>query len=741
MAVIFLHNIFIVVIWILYVNGAPPSTTPPTAQETCVLSLTIPKDSIKSSCNMNEEVVRKMHSMEVQFNHYRNQGGALDIRMQEIALKMNRYNDKVEQLELVIAKESTYSKHMDERVKSLEEAVVKEENTNSVKHITEPDTLLDPLRPHIMAELHQMKDDLRKEILNEIAKEKGEKMTKEAILSSIKPLLLAEMQYVKQEILKSLKDTVTIRILDQNEEIGSSDETGNHIVEDVKQPPKEQLNMVSDQGVEKDLSSLHDMARTLHTIEKSNVSLISSTENVETLENLTKSFESDTTEDEDNQKQSENSIILRENLQKAVEILQNVAKENVAKDINDKIDKISAHLEKRIDLIVSKLNEKSLMLEDTAKKLEISLEEISQNFSLQNQKINEQAKSLNSSEKIQQMNETMFKMKFDIQSMDRRIDGYTNDIVLDSKIQTKVENIRSSLDFSLTLMKSTLENKLEQVERQGNLSSTLLKHFQKTLMNNHNETDVNFENMKSEMSEIEHRLTEEMSKKMNTKVLEMRLEGLETDVMFVKNNIKNLQTNSTMEDTKLGIKISELSSKTQSMDWQLTSLHDHAQRILEIERNQTLLKNNYDVLREVMKLVHLEQKLKHDRWIEFNFTHHSTQNACHNKQYVKRNHISQNGLGAYVGVQLCSPTRYKLFLGNSLDEDFLDIGDQYGHGQDHCQFIGGQSENGVIVDTKFPSAMGEKAFMRKQWDDKPHIGYLSFMTPTPSWYECGISLP
>jgi hypothetical protein len=33
------------------------------------------------------------------------------------------------------------------------------------------------------------------------------------------------------------------------------------------------------------------------------------------------------------------------------------------------------------------------------------------------------------------------------------------------------------------------------------------------------------------------------------------------------------------------------------------------------------------------------------------------------------------------------------------------------------------------------------AFMRRQWDEKPHLGYLSFMTPTPSWYECGISLP
>ena len=702
-----LHVIFLLTTWIFFINGAPPSSS--LNQESCVLSLTIPKDSIKSSCNMNEEVLRKMHSMEVQFNHYRTQVGSLEIRFPEIVLNMNRYNDKVEQLELVIAKESTYYKHMEERINTLEEAVVKEENTDSKKHINEPDTLLDPLRPYVMAELQQMKENLQKELKEEMKKEKEKVFTKEELISTIKPLILAEMQYVKQEIIKSLKDTMTIRILDQNEEIGSSDEIGNHIVEEITpSPEQEQVNMVSDKGVEKDETLLHEMARTLHTLEQNNVSIISNKGDIENLENNTKEIKNEKMIIE---KLSDNSRVLTENLQRTIDILHRVAKENVAKDLNEKIEKLSSEIELKIDSVISKFDEKTLAIEGKAKKLEDSLEEIAQNFSSQNQKVNNYVQKLNFSESIQKVNKSVNNMKVDIQSMDRRIDSYTNDIVLDTKIQTKFENVKFNLDLSLMGTKSSLasfENKLTQVERQGNLSMTLLNHFKKTLVHNHNESNVKMENLQSEIKEMENNLKDEMTNKMNTENLEIKLEDLEHEFMFFKRSVDNLRENSTVEDRKLDIKLAELSSKTQSIDWQLTSLHDHAQRILEIERNQTLIKNNYDLMRELMKLVHLEQKLKHNRWIEFNFTHHSTQNACQNKQYVKRNHISKDGLGAYVGVQLCSATRYKLFLGNSLDEDFLDIGDQYGHGQDHCQFIGGKSETGVKVDTKFPSAMGEK---------------------------------
>ncbi|XP_063398723.1 putative leucine-rich repeat-containing protein DDB_G0290503 [Mytilus trossulus] len=736
-----IYKFFFLMAWIIFVNGAPQLET--NVQESCVLSLTIPKDSIKSSCNMNEQVVRKMHSMESQFNHFRTKLGALEIRLPEIVLNSNRYGDKVEQLELVIAKESTYYKHMDQRIKALEEAVAKDREGSSAKHITEPDTLLDPIRPLIMAELQQMKEDLRRDLTEEIRKEKEkeEKISKETLISSVKPMLLAEMQYVKEEILKSMKNMMSIKILDQTEEIGSSDEVGNHIVEDVVQP-ENHLNMVADQSVMKDEEPLlKGMARTLHSLDEGNVTILSNKKDIQQLENLTKEIEF---VEKTNDNFSEKSEILVENLQKTIEILQNVAKTNLAKDLDEKIDKLSTEMEIKLKSITNKCNEIYLTKEVKSNELEDRIDEISQNFTLQNEKVEDYVKKLNLSDDLRKINTSLSNAKIEMQSMDRRIDSYTNDVYLDTKIQTKVENIKSSLQLSLMGIQSNLasyENKLSHLERQNNLSSTLLNHFKKTLIHNHNQTDVNFENVKSEITEIENRLKEEMTQKMNTKSLESRLEGLETEFMFFQSRVTTLQKNSTIGDNKLDIKLAELNSKTQSIDWQLTSLHDHAQRILEIERNQTLMKNNYDLMREVMKLVHLEQKLRHNRWIEFNFTHHSLKNSCHKKQYVKRNPISKNGLGAYVGVQLCTSTRYKILLGNSLDEEFLDIGDQYGHGQDHCQFIGGESEYGVTVDTEFPSAMGMKAFMRKQWDEKPHLGFLSFMTPTPSWYECGMSLP
>lgn len=720
-----MHGLFFISFWICNTIGAPQSeVSVQKGQESCVLTLTIPKESIKSDCSMNEQLLRKMQSMESQFNHYKTLVGALEIRLPEIVLNMNRYNDKVEQLELMIAKESTYFKHMDGKIKVLEEALSKTSESNKKTQQSEPDTLLDPLRPYVMAELQQMKEDLRKELLKEIIKEnnkeKMETLTDDKLTSAIKPLILAEMQYVKEEILKSMKNRMTVKMLDQNEEIGSSDEIGEHISEEASiQPVNQQinmLNMAADQGVTKD-RTMQEMARTIHTI-NDNVNVSVEDLESEVSVNITNDFESTTNITNRNSTKSEiseNPYILTESLKKTINMLQSMAQKNMAKEINDKIElvrkEVEAKLEKAIGDFSVKLDKKVTELGDNTNSLDEKFQGLASNLTDQQHDLTRLVQKVNFSDNIKILNRTVSQILTDIQSMDRRIDSYTNDVALDSKIQTKVESIKTNLEMSLLGIQSSVssfENKISQLERQSNLSLTLVNHFKKTIIHNHNETHVNFESMKSDISELENRLKEEISEKTNVADLEDRLQDLEMDYLFSERSIEALKKNSSTGYRKLDIKLSELNSKTQSIEWQLTSLQDHAQRILEIERNQTIIKNNHDLMNKVLDLIHLEQKLGHDRWIEFNFTQHSLSNACNKKQLVKRNKVTKNGLGTYVGVQLCSPTRYKIFLGNSLDEEFLDIADQYGYGQDHCQFIGGETEKEVKVDIKHPSPMGMK---------------------------------
>lgn len=111
--------------------------------------------------------------------------------------------------------------------------------------------------------------------------------------------------------------------------------------------------------------------------------------------------------------------------------------------------------------------------------------------------------------------------------------------------------------------------------------------------------------------------------------------------------------------------------------------------------------------------------------------------------------------GLWVGVELCSGRRYKIFLGPSRDGAFAEVVDGSGHGQDHCELVSSKFElpnddditsggctscrieqarssgegTGVYVYAR--GAIGEP-FVLEPW---PTLHYTS------AWYECGVVVP
>ena len=108
----------------------------------------------------------------------------------------------------------------------------------------------------------------------------------------------------------------------------------------------------------------------------------------------------------------------------------------------------------------------------------------------------------------------------------------------------------------------------------------------------------------------------------------------------------------------------------------------------------------------------------------------------------------------WVGLELCSATRYKIYLGESLDSMFHEIGDFAGHGQDHCELVnpkfripnedditsGGCNDCNVQMGPwedpgpvpVYTRANFGEAFKLQKWPD--HNLYTSV------WYECGVSI-
>ncbi|XP_068580804.1 fibronectin type III domain-containing protein 1 [Cebidichthys violaceus] len=125
-------------------------------------------------------------------------------------------------------------------------------------------------------------------------------------------------------------------------------------------------------------------------------------------------------------------------------------------------------------------------------------------------------------------------------------------------------------------------------------------------------------------------------------------------------------------------------------------------------------------------------------WIPFTFKYNSAHSSCKGSQYVKRTWYRK-----FVGVVLCNSLRYKIFMGDGLREPFYSIGDTFGQGEDHCQFVDSYRDGRTgpeYLSNYLPSAQG---FYRAYRQEPVSFGVIGRRTPHPfvGWYECGVPIP
>ncbi|XP_013370587.1 PREDICTED: target of Nesh-SH3 isoform X4 [Chinchilla lanigera] len=124
-------------------------------------------------------------------------------------------------------------------------------------------------------------------------------------------------------------------------------------------------------------------------------------------------------------------------------------------------------------------------------------------------------------------------------------------------------------------------------------------------------------------------------------------------------------------------------------------------------------------------------------WTERPFNSDSY-SECKGKQYVKRTWYKK-----FVGVQLCNSLRYKIYLSDSLTGQFYNIGDQRGHGEDHCQFVDsfldGRTGQHLSPD-QLPTKEGYFRAVRQEPVQFGEIGGHTQINYV-QWYECGTTIP
>ncbi|XP_030659844.1 fibronectin type III domain-containing protein 1 isoform X2 [Nomascus leucogenys] len=125
-------------------------------------------------------------------------------------------------------------------------------------------------------------------------------------------------------------------------------------------------------------------------------------------------------------------------------------------------------------------------------------------------------------------------------------------------------------------------------------------------------------------------------------------------------------------------------------------------------------------------------------WIPFAFKHDPSYTDCHGRQYVKRTWYRK-----FVGVVLCNSLRYKIYLSDNLKDTFYSIGDSWGRGEDHCQFVDSHLD-GRTGPQSYVEALPTIQGYHRQYRQEPiSFGNIGFGTPYyyVGWYECGVSIP
>ncbi|TSK67283.1 Target of Nesh-SH3 [Bagarius yarrelli] len=124
-------------------------------------------------------------------------------------------------------------------------------------------------------------------------------------------------------------------------------------------------------------------------------------------------------------------------------------------------------------------------------------------------------------------------------------------------------------------------------------------------------------------------------------------------------------------------------------------------------------------------------------WTQFPFKT-DAYSECNGKQYVKRTWYRK-----FVGIQLCNSLRYKIYLSDSLNGKFYNIGDQTGHGEDHCQFVDSFLDGKTGTQLPADQLESRSGYFRALRQEPVHFGQIggnSHITYV-AWYECGTPIP
>ena len=150
---------------------------------------------------------------------------------------------------------------------------------------------------------------------------------------------------------------------------------------------------------------------------------------------------------------------------------------------------------------------------------------------------------------------------------------------------------------------------------------------------------------------------------------------MQIDLSILENKLQSSLSKNEQHTKHLTENVNNLRQKTRNIQKTLNSVIVTQKQVSNTTQNISV------------QLIQLQTDMKLDvseEWVPYKFNYRRTYIDCIGDQYV---HKSGYKSGRLVGVVLCSNSRYKIFLAQTLADTFLNIGDKSGMGEDHCQFV------------------------------------------------------
>ncbi|KAL4225449.1 Fibronectin type 3 domain [Mactra antiquata] len=645
------------------------------SQDQCVVSLVIPKDSIKTSCDDSSKYhnEQKMRSIESQLSNVRKQINDLQVKLTYTLTKSKSEHDESDTNGRLVQLESTIPE-LKQLIKTMETNLLNKTLTdNSDNNESQSED-----EPYSRKKLGRIiKSILRKE------------------LADIKTKVREEFIHQAGEDLKSeIKDEILT-----------------YIRKDGKLINEIQSEILFNDALEKDSGE----SRKLNVETENPFTSTNTFEHIDEHYDLTRSAL-------DNEFPRHISPrVYRSNIRSS----------SMNNEINKIRQEIYKYQNKQSDILNSYLNEVKSKLEE--------IEDVKENMETKNDRKIKRLQNDHEDTKAQlkEVTENIVTVASGLRSMQENIENN------DKKVRRDIESSERNIIAKIT--NRTWE--IEHIKNQSIANEKLLQDTDYTLRKVLGDLRLKTYLMEQNITKLEE-IVVVMNKTLNPDYEDV-LGYDEAD-----HEIAVLNTIDFVKDIKkvwpaVIQNISFLNEELESDELILQDkFHNISESLESVYRKNTLLNDRSEQLHN--NIIHLEDKVKsieramreaaleNNEWAPYNFNHTYDCSGCDGgEKFVKKTGYN---VGMYVGVVLCSSTRYKIYLSDSLHEMFLNIADIRGFGKDHCEFVGGLRNDSIALNRDYPP---EKTigYKRADWGQIPVKGLFSFFFSTPSWYECGVTIP